>query len=159
MELQEAEQLLKLLCDGFRIELQEGAYRTYLGAFEELARADLAYETVKTIIYNGDRFPSIATIRSTYKQKRDLQLDRDQNQLEAERDTVRELPSFVKEFVAKLEGTAKPDEPAAPSQVLVEAGPGRCDDCHNEVSTRYLYGKFSLCTMCSGSRLRVAAKL
>lgn len=160
MELQKAEQLLKTLCDAFRMELQEGAYRTYLAAFEELRSPEIAFEAVKDLIYSSERFPAIATIRSTYLTKRNRQLDHEQRlAIEADTEAVREIPQVVKDFMARWQQPAEEEARVAPSDVLVEQPGGRCDDCSNDVAKRYLYGKFTLCTMCASSRLRVAAKL
>lgn len=99
MKPYQAKDLVDILLAHFpTMRLEEGAYRAYVGAFEELANAEVAFEAVKDIIHGSERWPSIAVIRQTYMLKRDRQLGR--AQLEAPDPEPRELPPEVKEWLA-----------------------------------------------------------
>jgi hypothetical protein len=166
MEQRDAAELVELLAKHFPgTRLEPGTVQAYTERFAEFKDPELAFEAVRDIINTSEFWPSYSTIRQTYLAKRNRKLDQEQRlALDREGGDVRELPQDVKDFLARHQiGSAyqTPDTPEEEGKAatLPEAEGGACDDCGNNTSRRWRYGKFTVCTLCARLRLRAAAKV
>lgn len=151
MERNDAVALVKLLADAFLKQLEPGTTEVYVAAFEKLRSKSVAFETVKVMIDNSERFPSIATIRATYIRKRNAQLDHEQLlQIEQGGGNAGEIPPVTRELIDKMRSRSA--EAFHPESSLEEREGGTCDDCVRNFDRRFVYGSFVLCASCAAKR-------
>jgi hypothetical protein len=160
MNEQEARRQLGTLLAAFpRQEVQAETVAVYVQQLQRMNR-DAAEEAIANVLRNARMFPAISDLWNAYEpaaSRRRAERERMERNLAEDslsRDiSISEILSRIpKEQLGFLEGH---DE----THNLPRVEAGKCEDCRQDVSGRFMYGRLSLCRKCAGFRTRAAERL